>query len=134
MINLFEKIKEARVRAELTQEELAEMCGVNRATVCQWESKDPTKRLKPRKANLHKISQATGVSLNWLKSRSEQVHDNRYLDIESELEKEVLSLRQEQKEKAKKAVQDLYAMVVNDELNSDEISAIVVLARVLGNK
>ncbi|MDE1464819.1 helix-turn-helix domain-containing protein [Spartinivicinus poritis] len=128
MINLFEKIKEARVRAELTQEELAEMCGVSRATVCQWESQDSTKRLKPRKANLHKISQATGVSLHWLKSKSEQVH------IESGLEKEVLNLRQEQKAKAKKAVQDLYAMVVNDELNSDEISAIVVLAKVLGNK
>ncbi|RDH45861.1 helix-turn-helix domain-containing protein [Zooshikella ganghwensis] len=133
MSGLWEKIKAARLSAELTQEELAEKCGVNRATVSMWESKDPTKRIKPRKHNLEKISDATGAPLGWLKSKDagiddtwlEQNQDWQTADVEQRIVRE----RQENHARAKRSVQELYLMVEQNKLTTDEYDLIISLVR-----
>jgi len=61
-MELKDRIKEARKKAELSQTELAERTGVTRAAVAQWESgKHP-----PRREVLERIAEATGEDLIWI--------------------------------------------------------------------
>ena len=59
---LGEKIRNARVEAGLTQEELAEMIMVSRAAVAKWEGD----RGLPDVANLKVIADALGVTVDYL--------------------------------------------------------------------
>lgn len=63
MSTMAERIKQARTRAELSHQKLAEKVGVSRAAVAQWESGD-TKGLRPD--NLVAAADALGVSIRWL--------------------------------------------------------------------
>lgn len=61
-MELKDRIREARKKAELSQTELAERTGVTRAAVAQWESgKHP-----PRREILERIAEATGADLIWI--------------------------------------------------------------------
>ncbi|WP_027709920.1 helix-turn-helix domain-containing protein [Zooshikella ganghwensis] len=138
MSELWEKIKAARLSAELTQEELAEKCGVSRATVNQWEAKDPSKRINPRKQNLQKISEVTGAPLGWLKSKEAAI-DDRWFDENEDwnsanIEERIIRERQEALTIVKKSLKELYTMAMEEKLNNDEMELIVALTRTLKRK
>ncbi len=58
-----ERIKEARLQAQLTQQDLADAAGVSRSAVAQWETGE-TKHLRPE--NLFNIAERIGCSPKWL--------------------------------------------------------------------
>jgi transcriptional regulator with XRE-family HTH domain len=60
---LFNRIRQARRGAELSQSELANIVGVARSAVAQWERRDGA---KPTTENMAKIAMATTVSFEWL--------------------------------------------------------------------
>ncbi|MBU2713161.1 helix-turn-helix transcriptional regulator [Zooshikella harenae] len=61
MADLWQTIKQARTEAGLTQQDLAEKCGVTTAAVSRWESPDEGTRTIPRLYHITEISSATGV-------------------------------------------------------------------------
>lgn len=63
MTQLFNRIRQARRAASLSQLELAGMVGVARSAVAQWERKDGA---RPTTDNMAKIAMATSVSFEWL--------------------------------------------------------------------
>ena len=63
MTLLFNRIRQARRGAEMSQSELAAAVGVARSAVAQWERKDGA---KPTTDNMGKIAMATAVSFEWL--------------------------------------------------------------------
>jgi transcriptional regulator with XRE-family HTH domain len=63
MTLLFNRIRQARRGAEMSQAELAIAVGVARSAVAQWERKDGA---KPTTDNMGKIAMATAVSFEWL--------------------------------------------------------------------
>mgnify|MGYP002621841110 CR=1 FL=1 len=64
--NRARRIREARRQAGMTQEDLAEACGVTASAVAQWESARSETRTAPSTAHLLSISQATGRPVDWL--------------------------------------------------------------------
>ena len=44
---LWQRLRAAREHAKLTQQQIADACGVSREAVSQWEAKDPAKRKTP---------------------------------------------------------------------------------------
>lgn len=60
------KIRFARTQASLTQQQLADECGISREAVSQWESTNPANRTYPNTANLQIVSRLTGAPLAWL--------------------------------------------------------------------
>lgn len=63
-----DRIKRARLRAKLTQLDLAKAANVSRAAVAQWES-DETKHIRPE--NLFRIAPLLGCSAQWLATGEE---------------------------------------------------------------
>lgn len=61
------RIREARKAAGLTQEQLADQCGISRPAVVQWE-RPPSrgKRTTPATPHLQVLSRLSGYSLEWL--------------------------------------------------------------------
>lgn len=66
MSALWERLREARKYAGLTQLDLAKSCGVSRGAVALWESSDAEHRTTPTTHRLISFSKATGVPLAWL--------------------------------------------------------------------
>ena len=71
---LGEKIRNARVEASLTQEELAEMIMVSRAAVAKWEGG----RGLPDVANLKVIADALGVTVDYLLDKDNAIDVAKY--------------------------------------------------------
>jgi len=63
MTQLFNRIRQARRGASLSQSELAFAVGVARSAVAQWERKDGA---RPTTDNMAKIAMATAVRFEWL--------------------------------------------------------------------
>ena len=61
-MDLKERIKNSRIAAKMTQEELAKAVGKTRNAVTQWESGAS----RPRLNTLEKIAEALNVSIDWL--------------------------------------------------------------------
>jgi transcriptional regulator with XRE-family HTH domain len=66
MTELYERIKEARRRAELTQEDVAKRCGLTRNAVTLWESSRAAQRTSPQIPEIRIICEATGAPVEWL--------------------------------------------------------------------
>jgi len=67
MIELWNKIKQARKNAGLTQEELGAVCNppVTKVSVGLWESGNTEKRTRPSYENLNSISKATKTPIEY---------------------------------------------------------------------
>lgn len=63
-----DRIRQARKRQGLTQDQLAKACGVTRSAVSQWES-GGIQGIEA--ANLHAAARYLGVTVDWLLSGSE---------------------------------------------------------------
>ncbi len=66
MSELWQRLRHARRFADLTQQDLANKCGVSRGAVALWEAAEPEHRTKPTTEHLIHVSKATGVPLEWL--------------------------------------------------------------------
>lgn len=71
-MGLSENIKRLRTDADMTQAKLADLVGVTRATVTQWE----TGWSQPRMGALEKIADVFGVSMSMLVSDGNQLPSN----------------------------------------------------------
>jgi transcriptional regulator with XRE-family HTH domain len=58
-----DRIRFARTRVPMTQQDLARAAGVARSAVCQWERSRGT---RPSTSHLERIALATGASFEWL--------------------------------------------------------------------
>lgn len=67
MSGIGERIKDARLRAGMTQAALGRRCGVSRAAIAQWENGTT----QPSLAHLRRASDALGVWVSWLTGESE---------------------------------------------------------------
>jgi transcriptional regulator with XRE-family HTH domain len=63
-----ERIRQARERLDLTQDQLAKACGVSRSAVSQWETGGI---LRIEAAKLNAAARRLGVTLDWLLFGSE---------------------------------------------------------------
>lgn len=64
------RLKEARIKAGLTQAELSKKAGVTAASISAYESSDGTKGKNPSLENAKSLAEALGVSLDWLSGMS----------------------------------------------------------------
>ncbi len=65
-MQMFQKLKQARISKSYSQSELAAKCGITRAAVALWESKDSSKRTYPRPEMLKKLAIIYGIALKHL--------------------------------------------------------------------
>lgn len=63
---LWQRLRQARKYADLTQADLAARCGVTRGAVALWEAEEAEHRTKPRTDHLLAIASATNVPIEWL--------------------------------------------------------------------
>lgn len=63
---LWQRLRQARKYADLTQQDLADACSVTRGAVALWEAAEPEHRTKPTTDHLITVSKVTGVPLEWL--------------------------------------------------------------------
>lgn len=63
---LWQRLRQARRYADLTQAQLATLCGVSRGAVALWEAEEPEHRTKPTTDHLIEMAKATSVPLEWL--------------------------------------------------------------------
>ena len=66
MTQLWQRLRQARRYADLTQAALALECEVSRGAVALWEAEEPEHRTRPTTEHLIAISKVTGVPLEWL--------------------------------------------------------------------
>lgn len=67
MENLFaERLKEARLRANMNMADLAKKTGLTASAISSYETTDEAKNKAPSLPNAMKLAQALGVSLEWL--------------------------------------------------------------------
>ena len=69
------RLKDARIKAGLTQGELSKKAGMTAASVSAYESSDGTKGKNPSLENAKSLAEALGVSLDWLCGMSEKPQD-----------------------------------------------------------
>lgn len=63
---LWQRLRQARKFADLTQADLAKHCNVTRGAVALWEAAEAEHRTKPTTDHLIVISKITGAPLEWL--------------------------------------------------------------------
>lgn len=72
---LWQRLRQARRYADLTQADLASRCGVSRGAVALWEAEDGEHRTKPTTDHLIAISKSTAVPLEWLLNDASQLDE-----------------------------------------------------------
>ena len=63
---LWQRLRQARKFADLTQQDLADACSVTRGAVGQWEAAEIEHRTKPTTEHLITVARVTRVPLEWL--------------------------------------------------------------------
>lgn len=63
---LWQRLRQARRFADMTQQDLADKVGVSRGAVALWEAAEPEHRTKPTTEHVVKIAAVTRVPLEWL--------------------------------------------------------------------
>lgn len=82
---LWQRLRAARKHANLTQQAVADACGISREAVSQWEAIDVAKRSRPETGNLQTVSRITGAPLDWLLADSADMSPEAWLDAPTEL-------------------------------------------------
>ena len=63
---LWQRLRQARRVADMTQQDLADKVGVSRGAVALWEAAEPEHRTKPTTEHVVKIAAVTRAPLEWL--------------------------------------------------------------------
>lgn len=71
-----ERIKAARLHAQLTQEQLGERIGISKSAVSMWETTNLQKWTRPTLDNLKSLSKITGAPLDWLLDDEASISDD----------------------------------------------------------
>lgn len=74
MSELWERLRQARRYADMTQNDLSRLCDVSRGAVALWEAADPEHRTKPTTDHLLAFAKATGVPLEWLMNDASDIN------------------------------------------------------------
>lgn len=74
MSELWQRLRQARRFADLTQQDLASKCGVSRGAVALWEAAEPEHRTKPSTGHLLKVAETTGAPIEWLLNDASDVN------------------------------------------------------------
>lgn len=74
---LHERLREARRKAGLTQQEVADHLGVDRTAVTQWESRAHERRACPDISRLNAFGKLTRTSVEWLLSNAVNIEEER---------------------------------------------------------
>ncbi len=72
---LWQRLRQARRYADLTQQQLALSCEVSRGAVALWEAEEPEHRTKPTTDHLIAVSKVTGVPLEWLLNDASELNE-----------------------------------------------------------
>lgn len=72
---LWQRLRQARRYADLTQADIAKRCGVTRGAVALWESAQDQHRSKPSIDHVQVIAQACRVPLDWLLNDASDLND-----------------------------------------------------------
>lgn len=72
---LWQRLRQARKVADLTQQQLADACGVTRGAIALWEAAEPEHRTKPTTDHLLVLAKATGVPIEWLLNDAVDLND-----------------------------------------------------------
>lgn len=62
----WQRLRQARRYADMTQQDLAERCEVTRGAVALWEASEPEHRTKPTTEHCITVAKTCGVPLEWL--------------------------------------------------------------------
>lgn len=62
----WQRLRAARRRANLTQQDVADAFGISRVAVSQWESPEPSKRTQPEPDRWQLLARITGHPVSWL--------------------------------------------------------------------
>lgn len=78
MSELHQKIKQARLKAGLTQAQVAERLGITRGAVTLWEAENPDTRSSPTISKLKRFTEVVGVSFVSLLGQAAQtdIHES----------------------------------------------------------
>lgn len=80
MFSMSNRIRKARIAAKFSQTQLAELTGVKRSAVAQWERGEAS--TTPSVGHLAKIATSTGVRFEWLATgRGSMVPDGQEFDL-----------------------------------------------------
>jgi transcriptional regulator with XRE-family HTH domain len=83
MLSMSSRIRRARAAAKFSQAQLAELTGVKRSAVAQWERADCT---SPSVEHLAQIAISTGVRFEWLATgRGPAAPDGREFELAAEI-------------------------------------------------
>lgn len=63
---LWQRLRQARRYADLTQQDLADRCAVTRGAVALWEAAEPEHRTRPTTEHCITVAKTCGVPLEWL--------------------------------------------------------------------
>ncbi len=63
---LWQRLRAARKFSDKRQQDIADVTGVSRGAVAQWESEDPNNRTRPDVDQIQKIARETSVPVEWL--------------------------------------------------------------------
>lgn len=63
---LWQRLRQARRFADLTQQDLANKCGISRGAVALWEASEPEHRTRPTTDHLIRVADVCNVPLEWL--------------------------------------------------------------------
>lgn len=72
---LWQRLRQARRFADMTQADLAKRCGVTRGAVALWESAESEHRTKPSIDHIQVIAEACRVPLDWLLNDASDPND-----------------------------------------------------------
>lgn len=72
---LWQRLRQARRFADLTQADLAAKCGVSRGAVALWEAEEPEHRTRPTTDHLICLARVTGVPLEWLLNDASELNE-----------------------------------------------------------
>ena len=75
MSEFWQRLRQARKYADLTQADLAKACGVTRGAVALWEAAEVEHRTRPTTDHLIEISKKTKVPLEWLLNDAASMND-----------------------------------------------------------
>lgn len=72
---LWQRLRQARRYADLTQTQLATACGISRGAVALWEAEEPEHRTKPTTDHLIAVAKVTAVPLEWLLNDASELNE-----------------------------------------------------------
>lgn len=131
MVEIWQKLRSRRRELDITQEEVAEYCGVTKGAVALWESKDPKKRNVPRKNKLTKLAQVLDVPVEWFIDENAELSTLRatIADVEED-EYQASKMEAESEERSMQVILELNNLSLMGKLTKEDIQILEALVSI----